>query len=108
MRGMSDSGYQEFLKILEMYLGNLGISQAKQVLLNADGESSRRCRLPSRRTGEPEGCRVDMDTHSPFLLGWGLWLAIESLNSSFTAGDGRCLLINIIPFSLFLCSLWHL
>lgn len=31
------SGYQEFLKILEMYLVNLGISQAKQVLLIADG-----------------------------------------------------------------------
>ena len=31
------SGYEEFLKILEMYLVNLGISQAKQVLLIADG-----------------------------------------------------------------------
>ncbi|RCJ35180.1 hypothetical protein A6770_40730 [Nostoc minutum NIES-26] len=31
------SGYQEFLKILEMYLVHLGISQAKQVLLIADG-----------------------------------------------------------------------
>ncbi|AVZ31214.1 ISLre2 family transposase [Nodularia spumigena] len=31
------SGYKEFLKILEMYLVNLGISQAKQVLLIADG-----------------------------------------------------------------------
>ena len=30
-------GYEEFLKILEMYLVNLGISQAKQVLLVADG-----------------------------------------------------------------------
>ncbi len=30
-------GYQEFLQILEMYLVNLGISQAKQVLLIADG-----------------------------------------------------------------------
>ncbi len=29
--------YQEFLKILEMYLVSLGISQAKQVLLIADG-----------------------------------------------------------------------
>jgi hypothetical protein len=48
-------GYQGFLQILEMYLVHLGISQAKQVLLIADGESSRRCRFPSRRTGEPEG-----------------------------------------------------
>ncbi|MBD6619854.1 ISLre2 family transposase [Komarekiella sp. 'clone 1'] len=31
------SGYQGFLQILEMYLVNLGISQAKQVLLIADG-----------------------------------------------------------------------
>ncbi|BCL39883.1 hypothetical protein NSMS1_66440 (plasmid) [Nostoc sp. MS1] len=31
------SGYKEFLKILEMYLVNLGISEAKQVLLIADG-----------------------------------------------------------------------
>lgn len=31
------SGYQAFLQILEMYLVNLGISQAKQVLLIADG-----------------------------------------------------------------------
>lgn len=31
------SGYKEFLKILEMYLVNLGINQAKQVLLIADG-----------------------------------------------------------------------
>lgn len=30
-------GYEEFLLILEMYLVNLGISQAKQVLLVADG-----------------------------------------------------------------------
>ena len=30
-------GYQEFLKILEMHLVSLGISQAKQVLLIADG-----------------------------------------------------------------------
>ena len=30
-------GYQGFLQILEMYLVNLGISQAKQVLLIADG-----------------------------------------------------------------------
>lgn len=30
-------GYEQFLKILEMYLVNLGISQAKQVLLIADG-----------------------------------------------------------------------
>lgn len=30
-------GYQGFLKILEMYLVNLGISQAKEVLLIADG-----------------------------------------------------------------------
>ena len=30
-------GYEEFLKILEMYLVRLGISQAKQVLLIADG-----------------------------------------------------------------------
>ncbi|MBH8578229.1 ISLre2 family transposase [Nostocaceae cyanobacterium CENA369] len=30
-------GYQEFLNILEMYLVDLGISQAKQVLLVADG-----------------------------------------------------------------------
>jgi hypothetical protein len=30
-------GYQEFLNILEMYLVDLGISQAKQVLLMADG-----------------------------------------------------------------------
>lgn len=30
-------GYEEFIKILEMYLVNLGISQAKQVLLVADG-----------------------------------------------------------------------
>jgi hypothetical protein len=30
-------GYQAFLEILEMYLVNLGISQAKQVLLIADG-----------------------------------------------------------------------
>ncbi len=30
-------GYEEFLKILEMYLVSLGISQAKQVLLVADG-----------------------------------------------------------------------
>jgi hypothetical protein len=30
-------GYEGFLKILEMYLVNLGISQAKQVLLIADG-----------------------------------------------------------------------
>ncbi len=30
-------GYQAFLEILEMYLFNLGISQAKQVLLIADG-----------------------------------------------------------------------
>ncbi|MBD2512287.1 ISLre2 family transposase [Nostoc muscorum FACHB-395] len=30
-------GYQRFLQILEMYLVNLGISQAKQVLLIADG-----------------------------------------------------------------------
>lgn len=30
-------GYEEFLRILEMYLVNLGISQAKQVLLVADG-----------------------------------------------------------------------
>ena len=29
--------YQEFLKILEMYLVSLGINQAKQVLLIADG-----------------------------------------------------------------------
>jgi hypothetical protein len=60
-------GYQEFINILEMHLVNLGINQAKQVLLVADGESSRRCRFPSRRTGEPEGCRVDMDTYSPFI-----------------------------------------
>jgi hypothetical protein len=51
----SYEGYQGFLQILEMYLVNLGISQAKQVLLIADGETSRRCRFPSRRTGEPEG-----------------------------------------------------
>ncbi len=31
------SGYQAFLQILEMYLVSLGISQAKQVLLIADG-----------------------------------------------------------------------
>jgi hypothetical protein len=31
------SGYKEFLKILEMYLVSLGISEAKQVLLIADG-----------------------------------------------------------------------
>jgi hypothetical protein len=30
-------GYEGFLKILEMYLVYLGISQAKQVLLIADG-----------------------------------------------------------------------
>jgi hypothetical protein len=30
-------GYQEFINILEMYLVNLGINQAKQVLLVADG-----------------------------------------------------------------------
>ncbi len=31
------SGYKEFLKILEMYLVNLGISEARQVLFIADG-----------------------------------------------------------------------
>ena len=31
------SGYKEFIKILEMYLVSLGINQAKQVLLIADG-----------------------------------------------------------------------
>lgn len=31
------SGYQGFIQILEMYLLNLGISQAKQVLLIGDG-----------------------------------------------------------------------
>ena len=31
------SGYQRFIQILEMYLVNLGISQAKQVLLIGDG-----------------------------------------------------------------------
>ena len=56
--------YQGFLKILEMYLVSLGINQARQVLLIADGETSRRCRSPSRRTGEPEGSRVDRSPHS--------------------------------------------
>ncbi|BDA66639.1 hypothetical protein CAL7716_046290 [Calothrix sp. PCC 7716] len=48
-------GHKPFLEILEMYLVSLGINQAKQVLLIADGETSWRCRLPSRQTGEPEG-----------------------------------------------------
>ena len=56
--------YKEFLKILEMYLVSLGINQAKQVLLIADGESSRRCQFLSRRTGEPEGGRMDMEAYS--------------------------------------------
>jgi hypothetical protein len=41
-------GYKPFLEILEIYLVSLGINSSKQVLLIADGESSWRCRLPSR------------------------------------------------------------
>jgi hypothetical protein len=61
-------------KILNLQLGNLpngNVLKGQRVVIAVDGESSRRCRFPSRRslllrrsTGEPEGCRVDLDTYS--------------------------------------------
>ncbi|MBD2336262.1 hypothetical protein H6G64_04570 [Calothrix sp. FACHB-156] len=45
-------------KILNRQLGNLAegnILKGQRVVIAVDGESSRRCRFPSRRTGEPEG-----------------------------------------------------
>jgi hypothetical protein len=43
------NGYQNFLEILEMHLINLGINQALQVLLIADGETSPVGRSPCRQ-----------------------------------------------------------
>ena len=45
-------------KILNRQLGNLSegnLLKDQRVVIAVDGESSRRCRFPSRRTGEPEG-----------------------------------------------------
>lgn len=45
-------------KIEKLKVGNLtpgNTLQGQRVVITVDGESSRRCRLPSRRTGEPEG-----------------------------------------------------
>jgi hypothetical protein len=45
-------------KILNRELGNLpngNVLKGQRVVIAVDGESSRRCRFPSRRTGEPEG-----------------------------------------------------
>jgi hypothetical protein len=54
-------GYQGFLQILEMYLVNLGISQAKQVLLIADGAEWIWIHIPPAITHDKYGqaCFVD-------------------------------------------------
>jgi hypothetical protein len=73
-------GYQAFLQILEMHLVNLGISQAKQVLLIADGETSPAGGFPS--VGNWRTRRVRSGFGNIFLLCCPVWDVQKKLINS--------------------------